>query len=327
MPFLPVNIYKPELFHGRRMRGSFFEGWFYKIADHGGRNIIAIIPALFIDKNRAERHASIQFSRKGASRALVQIYPQQQFLHSPHTLSFRIGNNRFRSDGLDLDLATDEGAVRGQLTFTGLKPWPVKWTSPGAMGWFAFVPFMQCYHGVLSMDHAVTGTLRIDGQDIDFTGGRGYIEKDWGTAFPSVYIWMQCNHFGLSGTSVMASVANIPWLGGSFRGFIIGLLYRDRLLRFATYTGAKLLSMEVDDQRVELASEDTSYRIELHAERTKGVLLHGPDGDRFRRGFHETLSSRIHLRLSRRSRAGLETIFESAGEPAGLDVNGRLQQL
>ncbi|MCK7537696.1 MAG: tocopherol cyclase family protein [Marinilabiliales bacterium] len=32
----------------------------------------------------------------------------------------------------------------------------------------------------------------------DFSGGRGYIEKDWGHSFPSAYVWMQSNHFQLA---------------------------------------------------------------------------------------------------------------------------------
>ena len=37
-------------------------------------------------------------------------------------------------------------------------------------------------------------------------GGRGYIEKDWGQAFPRAWIWTQSNHFGADapGTSLTA---------------------------------------------------------------------------------------------------------------------------
>jgi tocopherol cyclase len=51
------------------------------------------------------------------------------------------------------------------------------------MGWFAYVPFMECYHGVLSLDHEVNGRLRLGKRETDFSGGRGYIEKDWAAPF------------------------------------------------------------------------------------------------------------------------------------------------
>ena len=64
------------------------------------------------------------------------------------------------------------------------------------MGPYTFAPFMECYHGVLSFDHTIAGSLAVDGQELDFTGGHGYIEKDWGQAFPKAWIWTQSNHFG-----------------------------------------------------------------------------------------------------------------------------------
>jgi hypothetical protein len=93
---------------------------------------------------------------------------------------------------------------------------------------------------VVSLDHVIEGALDIDGRTIDFTGGRGYTEKDWGRSFPSSWIWLQSNHFSTPGSSFTASVAIIPWIGRSFPGFIIGLWHQNKLYRFATYTGAKI---------------------------------------------------------------------------------------
>ncbi len=58
--------------------------------------------------------------------------------------------------------------------------------------------------------------LTINGEPMDLTGGRGYIEKDWGTSFPSAWIWMQCNTFDTPDTSFMLSYARIPWMGSHF---------------------------------------------------------------------------------------------------------------
>ena len=29
--------------------------------------------------------------------------------------------------------------------------------SPGIMGWYSFVPFMECKHGIVSINHDLTG--------------------------------------------------------------------------------------------------------------------------------------------------------------------------
>ena len=77
--------------------------------------------------------------------------------------------------------------------------WPVTVREPGAMGWYAWVPTMECYHGVVSLDHALGGWVDTGAGRVDLAGGRGYLEKDWGTAFPKAYVWMQSNHFEETG--------------------------------------------------------------------------------------------------------------------------------
>ncbi len=51
---------------------------------------------------------------------------------------------------------------KGNSRFDSPISWPVRLASPGVMGWFAWVPRMECYHGVLGFDHAVQGTIDVD---------------------------------------------------------------------------------------------------------------------------------------------------------------------
>ena len=96
-----------------------------------------------------------------------------------------------RADHLSLDIDSPELPVSGSLDFTSLRPWPVTLRSPGIMGWYAWAPFMECYHGIVSLDHVIEGTLTINGTAADFSGGRGYTEKDWGKALPEAWVWFQ----------------------------------------------------------------------------------------------------------------------------------------
>ena len=159
----------------------------------------------------------------------------------------------------------------GRLRFNGVAPWPVTLRSPGIMDWYAFVPFMECYHGVLSFDHEIRGLLAVDGQAVDFHGGRGYIEKDSGQAFPRAWIWLQTNHFGQPDICLTASVARIPWLGTAFRGFIVGFWWNGRLYRFATYTGAQVERLEVTRITLRTLRGPVTYRWD------KGQLPAGAD--------------------------------------------------
>jgi tocopherol cyclase len=72
---------------------------------------------------------------------------------------------------------------KGEVEFSNQVPWRKKGYSPGIMGPFSFMPFMECYHGILSMDHSIKGSLTIDGEEIDFNNGRLH-GKGLGTLVP-----------------------------------------------------------------------------------------------------------------------------------------------
>ena len=70
------------------------------------------------------------------------------------------------------------------------------------------------------LNGALVARKAVDGENINFENGRGYIEKDWGTSFPKKYCWIQCNNFASSEDSLFFSIAHIPFLGFEFMGFI-----------------------------------------------------------------------------------------------------------
>jgi hypothetical protein len=183
---------------------------------------------------------------------------------------------------------------------------------------------MECYHGVLSLDHKIYGSLRIDGSSTDFSDGHGYIEKDWGQSFPSGYVWFQCNHFDTPGSSLTASIAVIPWLGSTFRGFIVGLWHQGQLYRFATYTGAKTESLMITDNQVIWIIRDRRHRLEMTARRMEGGLLHAPTRSEMLQRVEETMLASVDVRLT--SLAG-EIVFAEHGGNTALEVSGNLGQL
>ncbi len=319
------NTWRPAAYHGWGKRPPFFEGWYFKVVDAAGAHPYAIIPGVFIGSETGSSHAFVQTLDGATGRSTYHRYPFESFSAAPHELDIRVGSNHFRSDRLALDIESPERRLHGELRFAGSQGWPVTLPSPGIMGWYAYVPFMECYHGVLSFDHDIQGALTIDGSSIDYSCGRGYIEKDWGQSFPKAWIWMQSNHFLTQGVCLTASVAVIPWLGGAFNGFIAGLWHGGRLYRFATYTGARLERQVVTDQQVVLHYVDSrrdGYRLEIEATRAAGGLLHSPERTAMLQRVMESLTAQIHVRLIHQ---GTDTIvFDETGKHAGLEVVGEL---
>ena len=184
---------------------------------------------------------------------------------------------------------------------------------------------MQCYHGILSMNHSITGKLEINGRLIDFTGGRGYMEKDWGRSFPSGYIWMQTNHFSAPNISLKSSVAKIPYLGFSFVGYIAGVWLYDRLLEFTTYNGTKLRRSFVDEQRVNLIYENRKYRLEILAHRQAGTALASPIAGFMDGRIEESMTATVAVQLT--DKKNQQILLEDTGKNAGLEVAGNVSEV
>lgn len=321
------NIWHPENFHLHHRVGAgapCFEGWYFKLVDAQGSQPYAIIPGVFLG---ADAHAFIQLLNGRAGTTAYHRFPLSSFHADTAIFDVQIGRSRFTRSGIDLDINAHETsagqAAQGTIRFSTWNGWPVTRFSPGVMGPYSFMPFMECNHGILSMDHALSGELCVSGTSTSFDGGRGYNEKDWGRGFPSAYVWAQSNHFGEDGISISASVARIPWLTGSFRGYLVGFLLRDKLYRFTTYTGAKIEHIEVNDHSYRLIVSDKTHRLELSATKAAGAVLHAPYEKQMIERVAETMTSRVDLRLQRIVNG--ETLFEGSGEHSCLEVQGDLE--
>jgi tocopherol cyclase len=327
------GIWKPELYHGRGKRPPFFEGWYFKLVDASEQRRYAVIPGVFIGREPGESHAFVQTLDGVTGRTAFHRYPFDAFRAARDEFDIRIGPNRFCAGGLELEIDRPEGRMRGELSFSVGSPWPVTLTSPGIMGPYAFAPFMECYHGVLSFDHEISGRLTVDGGTSDFTGGRGYIEKDWGQAFPKAWIWTQSNHFDQPGACLTASVAIIPWLRSAFLGFIAGLWLDGQLYRFATYSGAVLERLDLEDAHVTLrlagraGPHNTPHRLEIVAWRSEGGLLHSPERVAMLQRVLESLTARLDVRLLATTGGQERLVFEGAGRHAGLEIVGPIDEI
>ncbi|MGD8968983.1 MAG: tocopherol cyclase family protein [Anaerolineae bacterium] len=317
----------PAWYQGRGKQAPYFEGWYYKLTDSSEQHRLAIIPGIFKSADPGESHAFVQIMDGTSGQATYHEYAVETFRAAERTLDIQVGPNRFTMEQISLHIDAPDRSVIGDLAFAALTPWPVTLTSPGVMGWFAWVPLMQTYHGVLSLDHPIRGTLTVDGKTINFRDGRGYIEKDWGRSFPDAWIWMQTNHFDQPGTSLTASVATIPWLGISFRGFIIGVWHEGALYRFATYTGAQIEKLTIGEDEVDAVIVDRGHRLEITARSAAGGVLRGPTGTDMAGRVPESLRATVMVRLSTRGRDSTHIIFEGSGRNAGLEVVGETSRL
>ena len=313
-------FFNPEQFQGWGKKKNYFEGWYFKLISADEKNAFAFIPGIAMDED-GNQHSFIQVLDGKKQTSVYHKFPFVDFIAQPKKFSIAIGDNHFSENNLHLNLP----GISGNLNFSGNVPWPKPWYSPGIMGPFAFVPFMECYHGIVSMDHIISGELEIGNNKIDFTNGRGYMEKDWGRSFPSAYCWMQSNHFSEAGISLKCSVAKIPWMRSSFTGFIAGVWLKDRLIRFTTYNQSKLRKSYADEKEVEIVLENKNYLLEILAIRDGATALASPINGFMNGRIEESMTSSITVMLT--DKKNNKILLSDTGKNAGLEVAGNIQEI
>lgn len=307
-------LWNPNRYHGWGRKRNYFEGWYFKFVDPTEQYAFAAIPGISMGSD-GRQHAFIQVLDGKQCRANYHEFPVSSFVPFSDRFEIRLGENGFSEQQLTLDLPE----LKGSLTLDGITPWPKMLGAPGIMGWYSFMPFMECYHGVVSLNHLLEGQMEVYGQAVDFTGGKGYIEKDWGVSFPSSWIWMQTNHFDAGQpVSLMASVANIPWIGSHFIGYIVGFLLGEKLYRFATYTGAQMRA-SLGEREVFLSFKGRRNRLEIVAHKIGGTgELVSPISGNMTGKVNESLQATIEVKLFEDD----HLLFEGTGRNAGLEVAG-----
>ena len=313
-------LFNPPLYHGWGRSRKFFEGWYYKIVSKDQKNAFAFIPGIAMDEN-GKKQAFIQVLDGKNLSAKYHKFNFAEFIPNSKIHHVIISKNFFKSDYISLKLPE----IEGELFFKNLTPWSNSIFSPGIMGPFSFVPFMECYHGILSMNHTIKGKLKIKSKTVDFTDGKGYIEKDWGHSFPEGYIWMQCNNFKKKNFSVKASVAKIPWLKSSFIGFIAGVFIDDKLIEFTTYNYSKLLACNVTDSLVKIRFENPQFILELKLTRKKPTKLVAPISGFMDSRVEECMDGKMEVLLKEKQTNKI--VFNDTGYSAALEVAGSFEQL
>ncbi len=292
-----------------------FEGWYYRLVSADHHHSIALIPGF----QRGEKEEGfLQVLVQGWETGMWISYPIEEIVTKDRPFEVRAGENVFSLDRIHLSIDSPK-RIRGDLQIKDATSYPVTLAAPGIMGWYRYVPKMECYHAVVMMDAELTGEIQIQEHVIDFTGGRVYVEKDWGSSFPSAWIWVQSNQFKQTGTSFMLSVADIPWGGSSFEGFLAYLQTPEQLYRFSTYTGAKIVHWEEDGKAIHLTLEDRKYRLSIRILRSGGGELRAPQNGSMNRKLKETIDGKVDIWLERKNG---ERILSCTGDPAAFEQSG-----
>jgi len=313
------KLYHPEIFQGSFNKKHYFEGWYFKHISSDLSSVISIIPGISIDGK--DTHAFIQVIAGNPDESCYVRYPVDGFKWDSRKMNFRIGSSEFSQDFVRLDIVSDGLRVGGQVDYTNSVKYPKSLSSPGIMGWYSFVPFMECKHGIVSVLHDLKGKMSINGRLIDFTGGKGYSEKDWGISFPEGWIWIQSCNFPENNVSFSFSLAKIPWLGSYFTGFICFLYFGGKFYLFATYNGSVISNVTRDNEKIRIKLRNRKYSLEITVFKNTFGDLMAPASGKMIRTIRESTNSEVQILLTDRSDI---IIYSGSGKNAGLEIEEKI---
>lgn len=293
-----------KYYHGAKRRSSYFEGWYLKYQTKDGR-ALALIPALHIDQ-ASRRSASLQVIT--GNRTWWLEYPETEFEASARRFQIRMGQTTFGEESIRLHAEQDGLALHGVLHHGPFAP-----LKSDIMGPFRFLPGMECSHGVISMGHTLDGTLTLNGETMDFSGGIGYIETDRGRSFPNAYLWTQCTWQEPRRGSLMISIATIPTAAGCFTGCICAVFHEGREYRLATYRGVRIERWSDAGAVI----RQGKYRLAVEVLEGQGRPLKAPVEGAMGRIIHESLCTKVRCRFWEEKRL----LFDHTDSCAGFEFS------
>jgi tocopherol cyclase len=228
--------------------GGYFKGYYLK--HQVGDFTIAFIPSISVTGG----HLQI------ITNDFVEYYDYPMV---DLTWPIRLANNTFALTGINIDTPR----VQGVINYSSLTHLP-----KDIMGPFLHLP-IPCKHGITSLHHHLSGYLVVDGKMIDFTGGVGYIESDYGSSFPQRYLWLQTNSFKQK-ASVMVAVATIELAVLKFWGTLAVVLVNNQQYTLTTYQGVKIVS--ATPQLLHLKQRE--FELIIKIEQAQGYWLKAPKG-------------------------------------------------
>ena len=297
-------------------KNNFFEGWYYKQVSLDEKNIISFIPGVSL--NETESHSFIQVLMFDGDKKLSAYnikYSLDDFKTNDNPFEVWIKDNYFSEKKMIINIDNEDLKINGQIEFENLVSIKTSKVNPDIMGVFSYIPNMECNHGIISMNHYLLGQLNVNNETIDFDGGKGYIEKDWGTSFPKEYIWIQSNNFDNPSASIFCSVADVPFMGKSFHGFICNFVFDGNEYRFSTYNFSKF-KMKNNENLIELIFSSKDKIIYIEAKIIDYKKLLSPTNGKMSNTIKEGLSGTVRVILKDKNN---KVIFDSIGRCAGID--------
>lgn len=320
------QILNPDYYHGKYKNKNFFEGWYFKIVDKRNENAFAFIPGIIKGKNKDCGHSFIQVIDGKRRKSDYLKFSKNDFNARNDKLYIEVDKNLFTLNEIKLNYFNNNFQMIGSLKIIDVTKWPDTIVNPGSMGFYNYLLFMECYSQVCCLDGRLSGKMLINNKEIDYTGGKIYIEKNWGKKFPHAYIWIQTNSFKDEKVSLTCSVARIPLSCYKFSGFITAFKLNNEIYKFTTMNKSNM-NLEIKSKNVKISfiKKRIKLNIETLCKESDYILCKGPNKGKMNINVKESIVSNIRVELLDLYR-GVE-LFSGVGVSSGIEFMGNLREI
>lgn len=306
-----MKQYHQENFQGNVDKKHYFEGWYYKQVTKDTNQTLVVIPGI----STAEENPSAFIQVIYNQHSYYISYDIKEFSYGDHPFFIKIRNNIFSLEHLILNIEEEDLRIRGNLTLSNLTPLKKNFYRPTIMGPFSYFKHMECNHGIVSLNHKVHGTIKINGENVVFQDGDGYIEKDYGTSFPTSYTWFQSNTpLNHDKATIFLSIAHIPIFHTSFQGLISVLEYNEKQYYFTSYYFSKMKQYEKDKKHLLVTLKNLKYILEMDIQYDHEAPLIAPILGKMNHPMKESVDAKAHVKLlTKRKNVIFEDQFIAGG--------------
>lgn len=310
----------PDVYHGNNNMTNYFEGWYFKLVQADTGHTYCFIPGVYFSDEDKNSHSFIQVIKGNDNSFQYLRFDIDDFKASTSDFKLRVGKNTFSRNKINLNINRQNEKISGTLFFDRAIKWPDSMVNPGSMGFYNYLGFMQCYSQVCAIDGNICGSLSINGETVDFTKGKVYIEKNWGKAFPYSYLWLQGNNFQKENASVTCSIAHIPFPIKSFTGFLIGFYAGGCFYKFTSMNRSSL-SVQSGVNTLIIKTNNRDYCLKIKASYPPDTFLdlYAPRGGNMIPVARETLKGTLYVTLKDRKSGCI--IFQDICSSAGVELS------
>ena len=234
---------------------------------------------------------------------------------------FNVANHEFSIRYIKMNHYDGNYQILGELRFVDVIPWPDSLLRPGSMGFYNFLPIPFRYQ-VICLYGEIVGSLLINNKEIDFTGGKVYIEKMWGKNYPRNYLWLQTADFPFPGTALSCRISRSKVMGIKRYLFFTAFYHDEKVYQFTTLNRSKLKVEELYRQfKLTFTYQDLERKIIMSYKPEEFVEWQGPYDGRLTLPVKQLLTGQVRVELTDLFKN--KVLFTGIGESAMLEIKGQ----